>query len=509
MAAHTLYEWFADSATAHPDHVALEARDTELTYRELRGAADALASTLRRHGIRPGDRVGLVAMRSPWTYAGYLAVLRAGATVVPLNPAFPAERNRSIAARSGLRGVVHEGRLSPVEAMLPTGAPANWPPPNEDDPSLEPYSGRAEDTAYILFTSGSTGAPKGVPIGHANVSPYLEHNITRYEVEPNHRLTQTFDLTFDPSVFDMFVAWGAGATVVVPSPEDVRDPVDFVNRRQITHWFSVPSVVSLAHRMRRLPPGRMTGLRWSLFAGEQLTIEQAAAWGRAAPASRIENIYGPTELTITCTGYQLPRDPARWPQTDNRTVPIGFCYPHLEHVVLSSNGLPGAEGELCVRGSQRFGGYLDPSDDGGRFMRFDLSGDRPARPVEDAVRLTEDHWYRTGDRVRITSDGTMTHLGRLDSQVQVHGYRVELGEVEAALRCHPKVSEAVVLADETELRAVYTGAPSSTGELSEWLNRSLPTYMIPRRYRHVDVLPLNPHGKVDRRRLEALSEVPA
>ncbi|MFT7869124.1 MULTISPECIES: AMP-binding protein [Amycolatopsis] len=487
MAVTPLHEWFTRSAEAHPDRVALEAADAVLTYRELRSAADGLAKALARAGLKPGDRVALLARRSPMTYAGYLATLLAGAVVVPLNPAFPEARNAAVTARAGARTVLDDGALSPV---------------------LPPSPGTVEaDTAYILFTSGSTGTPKGVPITHGNVASYLECNIRRYRAGPGDRLTQTFDLTFDPSVFDMFVSWGSGATLVVPTPEDVRDPVGFVTRRGITHWFSVPSVVSLARRMRRLTPGGMPGLRCSLFAGEQLTTDQASAWSVAAPASRIENLYGPTELTVTCTGYQLPPNRARWPGTANGTVPIGVCYPHLEHVVLGGDGSRAAEGELCVRGGQRFGGYLDPTDNIGRFVRFDPLDDRPADVVDD-VSVTPDFWYRTGDRVRLTDDGGLVHLGRLDAQVQVHGYRVELGEVEATLRGHPKISDAVVLPNDTELRAVYTGAPSTTGELSEWLHRRLPAYMIPRRYHHVEVLPLNPNGKIDRRGLAAMTLPP-
>ncbi|WP_307937382.1 AMP-binding protein, partial [Salinispora arenicola] len=199
-------------------------------------------------------------------------------------------------------------------------------------------------------------------------------------------------------------------------------------------------MISLAGRLRSLRPGSMPSLRWSLFAGEQLTLAQARAWADATPGSTLENLYGPTELTVTCTRYQLPADPARWPRTSNDTVPIGRVHPHLEGVLLAPDGTAGNEGELCIRGTQRFDGYLDPTQNHGRFV--DHVGDRTTQ----VDRLPgPQHWYRTGDRVR-QENGELVHLGRIDDQVKIHGYRIELGEIESVLRRHPGLHEVVVLA---------------------------------------------------------------
>jgi amino acid adenylation domain-containing protein len=494
----TLYDWFADSARRHRHAEALRVAGISLTYQQLRQASDKLASQLDSAGLS-GGRIGLLAARTPLAYLGYLAILRVGGTVVPLNPIFPPHRNAAIAERAGLRAVVLDPEHAPC--LPPTGIPLISFHDRTGPVTSRP---RADVPAYILFTSGSTGVPKGLPIRHANVAPYLAYNIDRYEVAPGSRLSQTFDLTFDPSVFDMFVTWGGGGTLVVPQRDELADPAAFANRHRLTHWFSVPSVVSLAARMRRLPAGCLSGLRWSLFAGEQLTLDQAAAWHRAAPGSVIENVYGPTELTVTCTGYRLPADPQDWPRTRNATVPIGLCYPHLQHVVLGSDGLPAAEGELCVRGAQRFDGYLDHRDNTGRFLTYTPGSGRPAAVQDLPTPPGPDHWYRTGDRVQAGDGGVLTHLGRLDSQVQVHGYRVELGEVEAVLRRHAGVQEAVVLFDGNDLRVVYTGTPAPADELAKWVAASLPAYMVPSRFTCVDLFPLNDNGKVDRRKLEAL-----
>ncbi|MET8944522.1 amino acid adenylation domain-containing protein [Streptomyces sp. NPDC004542] len=510
----TMYDWFAASVAEHGDRrTALEVAGEHLTYAELDATAHRLAGELvAGHGGVP-SRVGLLAARSTAAYAGYLAVQRLGATVVPLNPSFPPARNATIARDARLDLVIAEEdapghadlpvpvvRLSAQRmAALRTGAV----------PELPASTAGPDDLAYILFTSGSTGRPKGVPIAHRNVSAYLGHVIPRYELGPGARVSQTFDLTFDPSVYDMFAAWGSGATLVVPGRKDLLSPVRFVNRMRITHWNSVPSVASIALRLRALKPGSMPTLRWSLFCGEALMLTHAEAWRAAAPASTLENIYGPTEMTVTWTEFRLPARGEDWPRPANGTVPIGTPYPGQEHLVVGEDGRPAPDGELCVRGSQRFPGYLDPADNIGRFLSFD--GDR-AVPYDGARPLTAAHWYRTGDRVT-TLDGELVHLGRLDHQLKIRGYRVELGEIESALLAQTGVVEAVVAAvhgpdGEVELAAVYTGSTRDTEGLLARLRERLPAYMVPSSLTALDALPLNANGKVDRGALTALLPAP-
>ncbi|HEX8093348.1 AMP-binding protein [Jatrophihabitans sp.] len=457
----TLHTWFREAVARHPDAVALEVAGESLSYSELAERADRLAASIVASAGSVPQAVGLLASRSVTAYAGYLAALALSATVVPLNPAFPKARNQAMCAAAEVSAVVVDND---------DGLPEPW---------HGPYAGIADDVAYTLFTSGSTGIPKGVPIRHRNVGPYLAHCVRQYEVGVGSRLSQAFHLTFDPSVFDMFVAWTSGATLVVPQADEVLTPVRFITNQRITHWFSVPSVISVCRRLRALTPGSMSDLRWSLFAGEQLTLEQARHWQAAAPNSAIGNLYGPTELTITCAGYRLPADPTAWPVTSNNTVPIGQVYPHLE-------GMVTGEGELCVRGSQRFDGYLNPADNEGRFI---------------------DDWYRTGDRV-CRENGELVHLGRLDDQVKIRGYRIELPELESVLRTCPSVDDAIVLAvpgtgDNLELHAVYTGTAVTDEELVATMQRKLPEYMTPLSFLFVADLPLNPSGKVDRHALAA------
>jgi len=505
----TLYEWFAASVAAHGGATALEVGQERLTYRQLSALVDRLAGDLvAAHGMVP-SRVGLLAERSVLAYAGYLAVQRLGSTVVPLNPSFPAARNAAIARAGELDLVLAEDGVRAEDGadaglpvpVLPLTRPSDPAPGHE----LPPYAGDMDSVAYILFTSGSTGTPKGVPIRHRNVCAYLHRVVPRYEMGPGSRVSQTFDLTFDLSVFDMFAAWGSGAALVVPDRADLMAPTRFVAAKELTHWFSVPSVVSVARRLRSLAAGSMPTLRWSLFCGEPLTLQQAEAWQKAAAGSRIENLYGPTELTISCTEYRLPRDPAEWPRPANGTVPIGTPYPGLEHVVLDADGRPCDDGELCVRGPQRFPGYLDPANNAGRFVAYEDGG--RARDFDGGGPVSDALWYRTGDRVT-WQDGRLVHLGRLDQQVKVRGYRVELGEIEAALRELPGVRDALVVAvpgadGESDLEAVCTGSAAQPQELLAALRLRLPAYMVPRGISRYEELPLNANGKVDRKTVAA------
>jgi amino acid adenylation domain-containing protein len=506
------YEWFRRAARRHPGQVALEVGGVRLRYAELDGLVTRLAAEIiEAAGHAPGA-VGLCCSRSVAAYAAYLAAGRTGAAVVPLSPASPASRNGGICQAARAEVIVFDDAGARQSDALLSHAPSaslrlaepGWRTgPATAGVPAEPRRAGPADVAYVLFTSGSTGRPKGVPIRHRQLADYVAFCARRYAVGPGSRLSQTFDLTFDPSVFDMLVAWSSGGTLVVPRQEELLTPASFVREKAITHWFSVPSVVSLARRLRGLRPGSMPSLRWSLFAGEQLTQVQARAWAAAAPFSTLENLYGPTELTVTCTSYRLPADPARWPRTSNGTIPIGRPNPHLEAIVIGSEGNDGDEGELCVRGSQRFDGYLDPADDHGRFLRAD--GRAARRPADD-------DWYRTGDRVR-WEDGELVHLGRIDDQVKISGHRVEPGEIEHALRDHPGVDQVVVVAtgggtSETALHAFYTGEPALDQELADGVRARLPAYMVPEHIRHLPEFPLNANGKIDRSRLGALAAGP-
>ncbi|MEU6083527.1 amino acid adenylation domain-containing protein [Streptomyces sp. NPDC047108] len=512
----TLYAWFAGSADRFGDCTALEVGGETLTYGELRDLVERLAARLvAAGGGRTPRRVGLLASRSVTSYAGYLAILRAGAAVVPLNPDYPASRNAAIARAAELETVIAEsvgagGDLGVPLLVAGTGELAALRA--EKPPALGPCPATPDDIAYIIFTSGSTGTPKGVPVLHRNIDAYLAHVVPRYDAGPGSRLSQTFELTFDGSVHDLFVAWGGGGTLVVPRRGQLMSPVKFINSARLTHWFSVPSLASFASRLGTLTPGSMPTLRRSVFGGEALTLAQARAWQSAAPAGTLENLYGPTELTISCTEYRLPRAVEDWPRTSNGTVPMGSCYSTLEFLVLDEKGEETGTGELCVRGPQRIPGYLDPADNAGRFLVREEDG--TVEHYAGASPLTGRHWYRTGDRVTVGEDGVLVYLGRTDHQVKIRGHRIELGDIEAPLREQAGVRDAIVLAvegpdGEKDLTAAVSGSGCDAEELYSALRARLPPYMMPRRITALEELPRNSNGKIDRRALlAALGDTP-
>lgn len=493
-----------------PDRPALRADGAALTYRELHERALLLAGSLLSGLPGRPPAVGVLAGKGASAYPSLLAGLYSGVTVVPLQPAFPAARTRQMIEAAGVGALLADDDALPAltalheeGVTLPTlFAPGGQPMPalavDPDSVLKAPMPARPDDTAYVLFTSGSTGRPKGVPVTHANTAHYFSLLDERYDFGPEDVFSQTFDLNFDCAMFDLFCAWGAGATVVpVPAREYARLP-EFVAEQGVTVWFSTPSAISLVRRTGGLAPGALSSLRRSFFAGEALSCRDAEDWAAAASGTVLENIYGPTELTITVTAH-------RW-QPGHRhlhgMVPIGTVHPGHTVLLLDATGSPSTtgEGELCIAGPQLTPGYLDPADDTGRFLE------------RDGLR-----YYRTGDRVRSTENDGLLYLGRQDAQVQVHGIRTELAEVDAAARTCPGVEEAVTVAvpvDGTvELAVFHTGDPVPAARLARHLRELLPAAVVPRAYHHLDTLPLNPNRKTDRRKLTsraaALRQQPA
>jgi amino acid adenylation domain-containing protein len=511
---------FADSVARFGELPALVVNGERLSYRQLSQKVVALASVIDSvedsHPL-----VGLLAHRSVSAYAGVLGILGAGKGYVPLNPKFPPERTRSMLLLSGCRTLV-VGRecVSQLAKLLPlleqsltiilpdVSDPASFcselsnhrwffagdiseAPPRSFRTDVE-----ADAIAYLMFTSGSTGVPKGVPIRHGNVRSYVQYVCDRYQVTEQDRFSQEFDLTFDLSVHDMFVCWERGACLFcVPEPS-VMAPAKFIRDHQLTMWFSVPSVIALLSRVRLLAAKCFPSLRCSLFCGEPLSAASARLWSQAACNSLLENLYGPTETTIAISHYRW--DERRSPQECvNGIVPIGWPFAGQTACIVGENGeeLPsGRVGELCLTGSQVTTGYWNDTERT-RERFVDLGGKGQAI------------WYRTGDLVRKDENGCLCYLGRTDHQCKIRGYRVELQEIEAVLR-RLSNSEAVsipwpVRAGSADGVVAVIAGEQTPGE--QRILRScaelLPPYMVPSKIYFLEHLPLNANGKIDRSEL--------
>jgi amino acid adenylation domain-containing protein len=517
---------FVRSAAAAPDATAVEVDGERWSYEGLLRVSAAIAHQLEATvaGEAPA-RTAVFAHRSWVAYAGLLAALIHGHAYLPLNRRFPVSRTSEMFERSGSRAiVVDNASLDQLDTVLADVAEktviiapdteavgelrrrlprhevlGKADLPRDADVSVQPP--RRDDPAYLLFTSGSTGRPKGVLVAHRNVTPFIRLIGDRYGIESRDRFSQAFDLTFDLSVFDMFVAWEHGASVHCLPDKVVMKPDRFIRERELTVWFSVPSVAVFLRRLGALQPGVFPSLRWSLFCGEALPAEIAETWQSAAPNSTLENLYGPTEATIACTVYRWR--PGVLDQAPYQNlVPIGEPVGETSVMVADSDlhevGY-GEEGELLVGGPQVTLGYLDD----------------PARTAASFVVPTEsdDTHYRTGDRVVRTTDGNLHYLGRLDEQVQIHGYRVELGEVEAAIRDVSGVVDAAAIpwplsptGAEGIVAFVSASDALDVGDVRAVLEGRLPQYMLPREIRVLEDLPLNPNGKVDRKALHTLMD---
>ncbi len=520
----TLRSGFLASAERVGASTALAVGDARLSYRELARRASAVAATLDRHAA-PGEGklTAVFGHRHPTAFVGILGALLRGHGYVPLNPAFPPERTASMLARSRCRSIVvdptaldalphvleaaPEGCVVVLPDVVDAASLASRSPRHTflgaaDLASGEGYVPRAagpQDLAYLLFTSGSTGQPKGVMITHANVRAFLDAAVARYGITEHDRLSSTFDLTFDLSVFDLFCAWERGACVCVPTAAEKMFPRRYIESQELSVFFCVPSMEYAMHRLKMLEPGAYPTLRCVLFCGEALPREVVERFRSAAPNAVIENLYGPTELTIACALYRW--DPERSPgECERGVVPIGAPYEGMIARVVGADlrEVPrGEPGELVMAGPQTSPGYWnDPEKTATSFVR-----------VEGDDRT----FYRTGDRVRWPENGPMVYLGRDDGQIKIQGYRVELGEVEAVLR---DVSGAVAVAVGFPRTAsgadgivAFVGAPD--GDPDAILARArarLPAYMRPSEVRLIAELPLNANGKIDRGALVAALE---
>ncbi|MDA7426225.1 amino acid adenylation domain-containing protein [Thalassococcus lentus] len=475
------------AASQNPDGLALSIAGETWTYDRLFGAAAALAARL------PGPKpvVAVYAARHASSYIGILATILAGGTYVPINCRFPDARNRDILARSGAVCILGADRFSDAIERLVEGtsvAPLYLPDaPQSDVPDgWMPARARQQDDAYILFTSGSTGIPKGVAISQSNLGAYLDNALRILQPKPQDRFSQTFDLTFDLSVHDLFVAWSSGAALCVPSAEDLAAPGAYLEREQITQWFSVPTLAATARRTGALQPGAFASLRCALFCGEALPSDVARDWMLAAPKARAENWYGPTEATIACLRHDIARD------AGDGVVPIGMPFRNMTALVIGEDGTEKPDGEigaLYLGGPQVAAGYLnDPEKTAAAFVTL------PGR---------SERFYDTGDLASRNGDVLHFH-GRRDFQAKIRGYRVELGEIETVLRGQMNGAEVVALTwPPGEVTATHVVAAVQTDQSNPRLDRNaiqeqLPDYMIPSTLFGLAAFPTNASGKVDR-----------
>jgi amino acid adenylation domain-containing protein len=504
-----LCDYLEASAARFPDRIAaVDSAGASITYRELNGRADRIAGFLGDRGVAQGDRVGLAMPKDVDALTAVFGILKSGAAYVPVDWTGPAERGRSIFSDCQVSAVFVDRRRADLAAGIATTifsgaavAPAGpeaggfgWDDVLRHAPLEAGARERKPDhLAYILYTSGSTGMPKGVMLSHRNATSYVEWCSEVFTPNEEDRFSSHAPLHFDLSILDIYVPIRNGASVHLISDELGKNPKDlarFIAERGLTVWYSTPSILGLLAEFSDLKRYDFTPLRLVLFAGEVFPLKQLRRLAGQWPSPVYYNLYGPNETNV-CTFARIPT-----PIPEERTTPfpIGLPCSHCSAMVLDGEGRvvqPGEEGLLYIAGPSVFSGYW------GRGQET-----QAAFLERDGAR-----WYNTGDLVKEDSSEGFLYVGRRDRMVKRRGFRIELGEIENCLYKHPAIAEAAAIAapGDAGVRIVAylaaRGEAPSIVEMKSFCHHHLPAYMNPDVFLFVDALPRTSTNKVDYQQL--------
>lgn len=511
-----LHQLLERAAERWPQNVAVQAPSgATVSYAELTALSARVCDRLARLGAGAGERVGICLPKSIDAVAAIFGALKAGAAYVPVDAQAPPARNAYIFSDCGVKAIVVE---APFADALRNQMAGKGPLPSfitveraDDGRCLDealaaqqqttPEAGGADgpnnldDLAYILYTSGSTGSPKGVMLSHRNALSFVDWCGRTFEPTERDRFSSHAPFHFDLSILDIFVPLMHGAMLVLIDHETGKDPAHLaalIAEQKITIWYSTPSILSLLVQHGDLSDRDCSSLRTVLFAGEVFPVKHLRMLKELLPHPRYFNLYGPTETNV-CTFHEIP---ARIPADRTEPYPIGKCCDHLGARVVGANDQnmklePGTDqtGELCIQGPAVTRGYWNLAQQ------------------TEAAFLTDERgqcWYRTGDLVALDENGDYLFRGRRDRMVKKRGYRIELGEIEACLYRHEMVRQAAVIAqsddDGVTIKAfvsTHDGKKLSTIALKRFCAEHLPLYMVPDRFVFRDSLPTTSTDKID------------
>jgi amino acid adenylation domain-containing protein len=491
--ASLLHEWLRQTAATFPDFAAIVEEDRVTTFAQLLAQAESLSSTLLQLGVQKGDRVALILSKTTEAIISIFASLFAGAIYVPIQPRWPKERIEATLEDCAPKVVFTALQGTPQITDRDGSVIAEWRSALASAPAgSHPLPGIQDtDPALILFTSGSTGQPKGVVLSHAAVAAFVKWTADEFQIGPADRIATPSPLGFDLSTFDIFNMALRGAACVLVPDSVVWMPrflVEFVRQSRITCWYSVPSILAGMLDEGRFANHPHPDLRLVLFAGEVFASQNVVRLQRVLPHALCVNLYGPTETNVV-TWCPVPSD-----FDPSGLLPIGGPCPYAEVTMDPSTG------ELLAGGESTMIGYWN----------------RPEETDRAFVVIEGKRYYRTGDRVSADSSGQYTFVGRLDRQVKRRGFRIELGEIEAALLRHDAVLEAAAVAWDPGNSNTAIGAfvrLRSAGALTlidakAHCARSLPHYMLPDRIVFMDAIPKGNRGKIDYAALRRIAEEP-
>lgn len=515
-----LVQEYLHSSPVSPAKVACTDGRRTITYGELEDRSSRLASLLIQHGVRPQDRVAVCLQRSVDFPLAILGILKADAVYVPFDPKSPRERWRKIVddckptvllcdtqtilpLTEAIKETIPRIFLSPSCELPLTGAETVGT--IEDvlaSPMRTPtYSNEPDDLAYVLYTSGSTGNPKGVMVTHRNIRNYIDWAVEFFAINNKDRILGTAPFHFDMSTFDLWCPMKAGATLCLADNTLTMFPeklLGFMESEQITIWKGISSLLFYMERAGVITPGRIPAMSRVLFGGDALPTRTLIRWMEAFPNKSFYNVYGPTEATGISLCYFVENIPHDY----GERIPIGQPCKGMKAALLNESLFPvsnGIVGELCLAGPGLGKGYLNDAE---RISRAFFTLGPPSEPAEI--------WYHTGDLGIRRKDGNIEFVGRKDQQVKIMGYRIELGEIEQALRAIDGVCEAAVVTahrGEVEELVAFVEGNSDTdhGFIMSQLRERLPGYMLPRRLLSLEDLPRCGRGKINRNELRELA----
>ena len=481
------------------------------TYNALKDTSHIICNTILNIS-REKQPVIIMGTRSFNTHAGILGTIIAGSYYTPLNETFPVDRNINIIKTSGAKIIILDSEdFKNYETILDSlegyyiiclnsdidNLKKRFPKHHFEhkNNNLETIEVCDDDTVYMLFTSGSTGIPKGIKISHYNLNSYILSFTKRNIVTENDRIIQMNDLTFDLSAHSLFLSIIFGACLYTPDNNEKINPIKFINEHSISHALMVPSSIIFMKKMRVLKENSLLSIKYLSFCGEALPFDNAILMAKAAPNAKLENIYGPTEATIACTYFEFDKDTKELPVYSG-SMPIGKAYDGMEVFLIDENLniINTGIGQIVLSGRQLAKGYVN----------------NEAQTKEKFIKINNKDCYLTGDLGRWVN-GELVFLGRNDTQVQIKGYRVEIFEIENAIsKIDSIISNAVIPTPvgaatyENTAAFLVCNKNIDTNKIKDDLSKTLPNYMVPNKYIILDSMPLNSNGKIDRNQLKKL-----